>query len=300
MSTPEGRSLRSLLALPVARLSLVAAGVAVAVGLLSFLLFPASYESQASVVFSVSTQQVSTQMVSGQLLSNLPSPAALAQAFTQRLETRAFSQLLDDPAPPDTYSARFEGRSGLLILKAFGGSREEARQRAEKLVAVAQSFLQERLAAAARANVASALELARVDFRTGEQVLREVRDLLKAPPKKGSVSSPETAARLEVMAVPPPVARSSNPAETYLNLQEAQLSSQVATSRARMEALEGVLKDPETLSRLVGQALQVQVLSLPAEPVRKTSPKPTLWAGASGLAVLAAGVLFGLLRDALR
>jgi uncharacterized protein involved in exopolysaccharide biosynthesis len=108
------------------------------------------------------------------------------------------------------------------------------------------------------------------------------------------------AAGLEALKVDPAVARSSNPAETFLSLQEAQLSTQVATARARTEALEGVLKDPEALSRLVGQALQVQVLSPPGEPVHKSGPRATIWAAVAGIAALAVFILPGFIRDALR
>ncbi len=295
MTFSPGRTLKSVLVLPAARLLATAVALAIVVGGVALLL-PATYESQASVVFSVSTQQVSSQLVSGQLLSSLPGPASLAQAFTQRLETRAFSPLLEEDVPDRTYSARFEEKRGLLVLKASAPTRGEAQKRAEKLVSVAQDFLKERLVAAARANVTSALEQARVDLKTGEKILGEIRELLRTTPKRGESPNPAVVAGLEAMKVDPSIARSSNPAVTFLSLQEAQLAAQVASSRARLEALESDLQDPEGLSRLVGQALQVQVLSPPAEPVRRASPRPTLWAAAAFVATLAAGAVIRYVR----
>ncbi|MCM3875991.1 MAG: lipopolysaccharide biosynthesis protein, partial [Thermoanaerobaculia bacterium] len=61
-----------------------------------------------------------------------------------------------------------------------------------------------------------------------------------------------------------------------------------------------VLKDPALLSRLVGQALQVQVLAPPAEPLRQSQPRPVLYTGFATLVGLMAGVFAAFLRDAAR
>jgi hypothetical protein len=296
MSVSREISLRSLLGLPAVRVFLGAAVVS-GVTLVVALLLPKVFESQASVVFSVSTQQVSSQQVTTQILASLPAPAALAQAFTQRLETRSVSDLLGEPVPIRNYDARFEEKRGLLTLRARGSSPEEARKRADKLLEIAQGYLQERIVAAARASVASSLEQARVDLKTGEQILHDIRDLLKASPKRGGNASAAVAAGLEALKVDPSVARSVNPAETFLGLQEAQLAAQVASARARTDALEGVLKDPEALSRLVGQALQVQVLAPPAEPVRAASPRPLLWTAIAFAASFSVGLMLIVIRE---
>ncbi len=273
-----------------------AAAVAVVTFILSLLL-PRVYESQALVSFSVSTQQVSSQQVTLQLLSGLPGAPSLAQAFAQRLETRAFSGSLDEPVPSRFFEARYEEKKGLLTLKARGSTPAGAKQRADKLLAVAESYLQERLDTAARTSVASSLEQARLDLTTGEQILRDTREMLKSAPARGGNASPAVAAGLEALKIDPAIARSPNPAITYLSLQEAQLATQVATARARTQAMEGVLKDPASLSRLVGQALQVQVLAPPAEPVRPSSPKPALWALIAGFAAFAVGSIVTFLRE---
>jgi hypothetical protein len=249
------------------------------------------------VSFSVSTQQVSSPQVTVQLLSSLPTAAALAQVFTQRLETRAFSASLGEPEPRKVYEARYDEKRGLLMLKARGSTPAEAKQRADKLEAVAEEYLQERLVTAARASVASSLEQARLDLTTGEQILHDTRALLGSSSARSGSTSPAVAAGLEALKVDPVIARSPNAAYTYLSLHEAQLATQVATARARTQAMESVLKSPEALSRLVGQALQVQVLSPPAEPVQRSSPKPVLWAAVAGLVVFAAGSIVTFLRQ---
>jgi len=273
------------------------ASVAAAVTLVASLFIPRVYESQAAVSFSVSTQQVSSQQVTLQLLSGLPSPGALAQAFTQRLETRAFSAVLEEPRPARFFEARYDEKKGLFTLKARGSTPAGAKQRADKLLAVAESYLQERLVTAARTSVASSLEQARLDLTTGEQILRDTREMLKSVPARGGKASPAVAAGLEALKIDPAIARSPNPAITYLSLQEAQLATQVATARARTQAMEGVLKDPASLSRLVGQALQLQVLAPPAEPVRPSSPKPALWALIAGFAAFVVGSIVTVLRQ---
>lgn len=296
MSVFDKGTVRSVLTLPAVRVLLVAAAASVVAGILALVL-PKTFESQATVAFSVSTQQLSGQQVTSQLLASLPAPTALAQAFTQRLETRTVSETLGESVPLRNYEARFEEKKGLLTLKARGRSPEEARKRAEKLLEIAQGYIQERIVTAARANVTSSLAQARLDLSTSEQILKDVRALLRASPKGGGSISPAVAAGLEALKVDPSIARSSNPAGTFLGLQEAQLSAQVATAKARTDALESVLNDPQALSQLVGQALQLQVLSPPAEPGRKSGPRGTIWAAVAGLAVLAAGALASFVRD---
>lgn len=295
----DKRTMRSVLRFPATRALLGTAIAAVIAGGVALLL-PPVFESRATLAFSVSTQQVSDQQVTTQLLASLPAPAALAQAFTQRLETRAVADALGESNPLRNYEAQFEEKKGILTLKARGSSPIEARKRAEKLLDVAQAYLKERIVVAAQATVASSLEQARLDLKTGERILHDIRDLLKTGTKQGGNTSPAVAAGLEALKTDPAIARSSNPAETFLSLHEAQLSAQVASARARTEALEGALKDPEALSRLVGQALQVQVLLPPTEPVRKSAPRATIWAVVAGLVAFAVLTLPGFIRDSLR
>ncbi len=280
---------------------LVGAGLAaVAVGLLVALvasLQQKTYVSQASVGLAVSTQNVSGALVSGQLLANLPAPAALAQAFTQRLDTRAFSEALGVERPDRIYEARYDERRALLTLRARGGTPREARERGEKLLAVAQSYLQERLTSAARTSALAAAEQARLDLATARKILEGVRAVLGPGGHAAGASGSGTAAALEAAKVDPVIARAANPARTYLSLNEAQQEVGLEMAQARGQALEGVLRDPAALSALVGQALQVQVLAPPAEPLGHVSPRPVLAGAIAAMAVLALAVLAAMLRD---
>ena len=93
----------------------------------------------------------------------------------------------------------------------------------------------------------------------------------------------------------PAIARAPSPSFTYLSLQEAQQEAALAQARARAEALEGVLNEADALRKLVGQALQVQVLAPPAEALFPVSPWPLRWGVLAGLAVAAVGALVLLL-----
>ena len=249
------------------------AGLAIAVALLTFVvssLRPKVYESQALVSVTVSGQVLSMQLVTGQLLANLPAPAALAQAFTQLISTRALTVALGTDRPDRIYEARFDEKKGLLTLRANGRTPAEAKQRAEKLLAIAQTNLQDRLTDAARANAYSALEQARIDTKTAARILEDVRQVLRGATRVAA--APGVAAGLEALKVDPAIARSPSPSYTYLSLQEAQQEAALAQARARAEALEGVVNEADALRKLVGQALQVQVLAPPAEPLFPVSP----------------------------
>src|SRR5664280_3070410 len=89
----------------------VVVGLAVVLAFLTFVvssLRPKVYESQALVSVTVSGQVLSNQLVMGQLLANLPAPAALAQAFTQLIATRALSTGLGTDRPDQIYEAKFD------------------------------------------------------------------------------------------------------------------------------------------------------------------------------------------------
>ncbi len=278
-------------------------GAGVAAGVVGVLVaFVASrqqktYVSQASVGLAVSTQNVSGALVSGQLLANLPAPAALAQAFTQRLDTKAFSEALGVERPDRIYEARYDERRALLTLRASGRTPREARERGEKLLAVAQSYLQERLASAARTSAKAAAEQARLDLATALKILEGVRAILASGGHASGASGPGTAAALEAAKVDPVIARSPNPARTFLSLSEAQQEAGLQMAQARGAALERILQDPEALNTLVGQALQVQVLAPPGEPLAPVSPRPALAGAIAAVTVLALAVLAAMLRD---
>jgi hypothetical protein len=270
------------------------------VTLLTFLvcaLLPKVYESQALVSVTVSGQVLSAQLVTSQLFANLPTSPALAQAFTQLISTRALTAALGTDRPNRVYDAKFEEKKALLTLRAKGGTRVEAKQRAEKLLAIAQSNLQDRLTDAARANAYSALEQARIDTRTAARILEDVQRVLRSAPR--TFAAPGVAAGLEALKVDPAIARSPSPAFTYLSLQEAQQEAALSQAQARAEALQGVLNETDALRKLVGQALQVQVLAPPAEPLDPASPRPVRTAALAALATAGLGTLLVLLLDSL-
>jgi uncharacterized protein involved in exopolysaccharide biosynthesis len=274
--------------------------VAASVTLIVCLGMAKTYRSQAAVSLTVSNQAVISQLVTGQILANLPSAAGLAQAFTQQIGTHALSKALDADVPDRFFDARFDDRKGLLTLAASGGTPAEARERADKLLKAAQEYLRARIAAAATENLGSALEQAALDLRTAESSLRDVQALLSLKSRPATAVSPSVSAALEAQKVDPQVARSPNAAYAYLTIQEATLQSQLAQSRARVQSLESVMKDPDALVRLVGQSLQVQVLAPPAEPLRQSAPRPVFSAAVAGVLGLLAGVGGVLFAEAIR
>jgi hypothetical protein len=278
--------------------ALFVGGAVLAAGLLTLLVssrFPKVYESQALVSVTVSGQVLSPQLVTSQLFANLPTPPALSQAFTQLISTRALTGALGTERPDRVYEARFDERKALLSLRAKGATPAEAKQRAERLLAIAQSNLQDRLTDAARANANSALEQARIDTKTAARILEDVQRVLRGAPR--TAGAPGVAAGLEALKVDPAIARSSSPAFTYLSLQEAQQEAALSQARARAEVLEGVLGETDALRKLVGQALQVQVLAPPAEPLDPVSPRPLRAAALAGLVTAAVGTLLLILVE---
>jgi len=259
-----------------------------------------TYTSQAAVSLTVSSQAVVNKEVTGQILANLPSPAGLAQAFTQQIGTHALSKALDAENPDQFFEARFDDRKGLLTLVARGVTPAEARERADKLLLAAQEYLRARIAAAATENMKSALAQATLDLRTAESSLRDVQALLSSKGRPAAPASPTVSAALEAQKVDPQLARSPNAAYAYLTIQEATLQAQLAQSRARAQSLEGVMKDSDALVRLVGQSLQVQVLAPPAEPLRQSAPRPVLSTGLAVAFGLLGGIAAALFKEALR
>ena len=226
--------------------------------------------------------------MTSQLFANLPTPPALAQAFTQLISTRALTAALGTDRPDQVYDAQFDEKKALLTLRAKGGTPAEAKQRAEKLLGIAQSNLQDRLTDAARAN-------AQLCARAGANRHENGGAHSRGPPEgpaRGAAQSPQHRVLLRDWRrskVDPAIARSPSPAFTYLSLQEAQQEAALSQARARAEALQGVLNEADALRKLVGQALQVQVLAPPAEPLDPAPPRPLRDAALAGLATAALG-----------
>ncbi|HEX7604317.1 MAG TPA: polysaccharide biosynthesis protein [Polyangiaceae bacterium] len=88
-----------------------------------------------------------------------------------------------------------------------------------------------------------------------------------------------------------------NPGEAIRNNTLATRTLGRVAGESGAEALEGVLNEADALRKLVGQALQVQVLAPPAEPLFPVSPRPLRWSVLAGLAVAAIGALALLLLE---
>jgi uncharacterized protein involved in exopolysaccharide biosynthesis len=108
------------------------------------------------------------------------------------------------------------------------------------------------------------------------------------------------AAALEARGTDPQIARATNPAYTSLSLDESRLRSQIAQLEARITTLTDFLQQPQAIGQLVSQALLVQVLVPPAEPLRPSFPRPLLFTVVAGMLGLLLGVLWAFVAEAIR
>ncbi|WP_169336588.1 Wzz/FepE/Etk N-terminal domain-containing protein [Calidithermus timidus] len=254
--------------------------------------WPKTYSSK--VVLSLS---FNNQLQSG-VLSNLPSLPGLAQGFVDLQNTTLLAKDLGVDQPPEVYGARFDEKKGLLNLSAKGRTPNEARQRVERIVRVATDYLRARMVEGAVSNIRALLAQTQLDLESTQESLKRIQAELKNLSAEGR-SDAAIAAALEARQVGPETARSSSPAFTSLSLDESRLRSTAAQLQARIDTLAPLLDKPEQLSQLVGQALQVQVLVPPAEPLRPTSPRPLLYAAIAGVLGLLVGVFWAFLAEAL-
>lgn len=255
--------------------------------------WPKTYSTK--VVVSLSLTNQSNQ--SG-VLNNLPSLAGLAQGFVDLQSTTLLAKDLGVDQPPEVYGARFDEKKGLLSLSAKGGTPVEARQRAERIVRVATEYLKGRMVEGAASNIRALLAQTQLDLESARESLKRIQAELKNLSAEGR-SDAAIAAALEARQIGPETARASSPAFTSLSLDESRLRSTIAQLEARIDTLTPLLDKPEQLSQLVGQALQVQVLVPPAEPLRPASPRPLLYTAIAGVLGLLAGVFWAFLAEAL-
>ena len=268
-------------------------GFALALALITLLwslLWPKTYTSQVVVSLSLANQ-------SGQgLLNNLPSLPGLAQGFVDLQQTKLLANQLGVDDPTRFYQARFDEKRGLLFLKAKGRTAAEAGQRAERILEVARRYLEQNLLEGAQANLRAALTQARLDLRVAQDGLKGIQSQLRLAPDRAT-SNPTIAASLEARGNDP---RAGNPAYTSLSLDESRLRSQIAQLEARINALSEFLQQPNAIGQLVSQALLVQVLVPPAEPLRPSFPRPLLFAAIAGILGLLLGVLWAFVLEAVR
>jgi LPS O-antigen subunit length determinant protein (WzzB/FepE family) len=269
---------------------------AIGLGLLTLLLslaLPKTYISKVIVGLGFSPQQ-------NALLANLPSPTGLAQGFGDLLETSVLTQQLELPRPSQTYKSKFDEKKTLWTLSAKGKTREQAQQNAERILQVAKEYLTDRLTQGVTLNANSSLAQTQLDLRGAQESLRRVQEELKKLAQSTPASSGTTAAGLEARGIDPQIARTANPALTSLSLDESRLRSSVAQTQARVQTLTQLIENPAEISRLVGQALNVQVLVPPAQPLRASFPRPLLFTVIAGVLGLLLGIFWAFVSEAIR
>jgi uncharacterized protein involved in exopolysaccharide biosynthesis len=276
--------------------SLTILGISLGMALLTFTvsqLLPRTYTSQVVVSLSMVNQ------TSQGLLNNLPSLAGLAQGFVDLQNTRLMAEKLEVADPTQFFSARFDEKRGLLFLTAQGQTAAEAGARVERILNVAREYLENSLAEGASANIRAALTQARLDLRVAQDGLKGIQAQLRLAPDRAA-SNPTVAAALEARGNDPQAARAANPALTSLSLEESRLRSQIAGLEARSSTLTEFLQQPQSVGQLVSQALLVQVLVPPAEPLRASFPRPLLFTVIAGVLGLLMGVLWAFVAEAIR
>ena len=257
------------------------------------LLWPKTYTTQVMVSLSLANHS------SQGLLNNLPSLPGLAQGFVDLQNTRLLANQLGVDDPTRFYSARFDEKRGLLFLKAQGTTSAEAEQRASQFLLVARNYLERNLLEGAQANLRSALTQARLDLQAAQDGLKGIQAQLRLAPDQAA-SNATVAAALEARGADPQAARAANPAYTSLSLDESRLRSQIAQLEARITTLSDFLQQPESIGQLVNQALLVQVLVPPAEPLRPSFPRPLLFTAVAAVLGLLVGVMWAFIAEAVR
>lgn len=271
-------------------------GFALALALITLLwslLWPKTYTSRVVVSLSLANQS------SQGLLNNLPSLPGLAQGFVDLQQTKLLANQLGVDDPSRFYQARFDEKRGLLFLTAKGRTAAEAVQRAERILEVARRHLERNLLEGAQANLRAALTQARIDLQAAQDSLKGIQSQLRLAPDRAA-SNPTVAAALEARGNDPQAARTANPAYTSLSLDESRLRSQIAQLEARINTLSEFLQQPDAIGQLVSQALLVQVLVPPAEPLRQSFPRPLLFTVIAGMLGLLLGVLWAFVLEAVR
>jgi len=164
---------------------------------------------------------------------------------------------------------------------------------------VARNYLRERMVEGASSNIRAILTQKKLDLQAAKESLKRIQTELASAPERGQ-SNATIAAGLEARQVDPQAARTASPAFTSLSLDESRLRSSIAQLGAEIDTLNQFLKEPDSINQLVGQALQVQILVPPAEPLRPTSPRPVLYTAIAGVLGLLLSLLWAFIAEAIR
>ena len=257
------------------------------------LILPKKFESKG--VYSLSL--VTDRMVAP--LNNLPGLVGLAQGYNDSLNTTTLAAALQESEPSSVFSAKFDEKRGLWTLTGQGPTPALAKERAQRLMKSARAYLEGRIVAGIRVNIAGALEQSRLDLSITKQSLDGITQILATTPQVSNRDGATTAG-LESQGVGPQSARSNNPAYVSLAVQQSQLRAQQAQSRARVQSYTDLQKDPARLQAFAGQAFSVQTISEPTEPLIATSPRPALYAAIAGVIGLLIGLLVPFVVEAIR
>jgi LPS O-antigen subunit length determinant protein (WzzB/FepE family) len=262
--------------------------------IVSFML-PKIYESRAVMGVNLSVQ--SNQQG---LLSNLPPLQGLLQGFVDLQTTAALAGDLGVKDPSQFFRARFDKERTIINLTAKGNTPKVAKERLERMVSVATSYLRKRMLEGVQANVQATLSQTRLDVQTAKEGLKRIQEQLRVSPDNGVRINPLTVAALEAIQTDPQIARAANPGITSLSLDESRIRSQIAQMDGKVVILTQMLDQPQKVSALVNQALLVQILVPPAEPLRPVFPRPALFAAVAGVLGLLLGIIWAFIAEAVR
>jgi hypothetical protein len=257
------------------------------------LALPKKFESKG--VYSLSL--LTDRMVAP--LNNLPALAGLAQGYGDSLNTTMLAAVLQESEPSTMFSAKFDEKRGLWTLIGQGSTPALAKERADRLMQSARGYLEERIVAGIRVNIAGVLEQARLDLSITKQSLDGITQILASTPQVSNRDGATTAG-LESQGVGPQSARSNNPAYVSLAVQQSQLRAQQAQYQARVQTYTDLLKDSARLKVFAGQAFSVQTISAPTEPLSAASPRPLLYAAIAGVVGLLVGLLVPFVFESIR
>jgi uncharacterized protein involved in exopolysaccharide biosynthesis len=294
-TAPDEISLRDLYVI-LHRWRLFILGMTLGAALLALVIslaLPKKFESKG--VYSLNL--VTDRMVAP--LNNLPALVGLAQGYGDSLNTTTLAAVLQEPEPSRVFLTKFDEKRGLWTLTSQGSTPALAKERAQRLMQSARAYLEERILAGIRVNIAGALEQSRLDLSITKQSLDGITQILASTPQVSNRDG-ATIAGLESQGVGPQSARSNNPAYVSLAVQQSQLRAQQAQSQARVQTYTDLLKDPARLKVFAGQAFSIQTISAPTEPLDAIWPRPVLYAAVAGVVGLLLGLLLPFVFESVR
>ena len=261
----------------------------IAVALLTLmvtLLLPKSYSSRVIYNFSVA--------------SGLPNAAGLAQAYSDQLSTAVAASNLGVDLPAQVFQSKFDEKKGLWTLTAKGESSLEAQRLAKRLMTNLKSYLDQLRLDIATQTQTSVISVTRVALRDAKEQLQRLEPLLKSSSQVVE-SSPVVAAALEgQQGIGAQAARSSNVTAVSLALQINSFRLNVATLESRLVAVQKLLGSPIDLKNSVGEAILLQLIAPPGQPLEADFPRPVLYTALAVVLGLLIALIAAFILEALR